>query len=142
MPALAPGEARLAARESIGDPAPPVRRRILVVDDNADAAESLAMLLSLGGHDTRTAHDGETAIHEAADFRPDIVFLDIGMPTMDGHETARRMRAEPWGQSLVIVALTGWGQTDDRRRSKDAGFNHHLVTPADPAIVSQLIAAL
>ena len=113
-----------------------------MVDDNADAAESLALLLSLSGHDTRTAHDGEAAIQVAAGFRPDIVFLDIGMPTIDGHETARRMRAEPWGQSLVIVALTGWGQTEDRRRSKDAGFNHHLVKPADPAMVSKLIASL
>ena len=119
-----------------------VAQMIRLVDDNADAAESLAMLLSLGGHDTRTAHDGETAIHAAADFRPDIVFLDIGMPTMDGHETARRMRAEPWGQSLVTVALTGWGQTEDRRRSSAAGFNHHLVKPADPAVVSKLIASL
>ena len=142
MPALAAGEARLVAPASIGDRAQPIRRRILVVDDNADAAESLALLLSLSGHDTRTAHDGEAAIQAAADFRPEIVFLDIGMPAMDGHEAARRMRAEPWKQSLVIVALTGWGQTEDRRRSKDAGFNHHLVKPADPAMVSKLIAAL
>ena len=118
------------------------RRRILVVDDNADAAESLAMLLSLSGHDTRMAYDGLEAIDTAAAFRPDVVFLDIGMPALDGHETARRMRAQPWGKHLVLIALTGWGQTEDRRRSKDAGFNHHLVKPADPEMVSRLIASL
>jgi CheY-like chemotaxis protein len=122
--------------------AQPLRRRILVVDDNADAAEAFSVLLSIGGHDTRTAHDGETALATAADFRPDVVFLDIGMPTLDGHETARRMREQPWGKQMVIVALTGWGQVEDRRRSKEAGFNHHLVKPADPEAVSKLIASL
>ena len=119
-----------------------IGRRILIVDDNADAAESLGVLLAMGGHDTRLAHDGHAALAAAADFRPDVVFLDIGMPNLDGHETARRLREQPGGESMVIVALTGWGQAEDRRRSKEAGFNHHLVKPADPAVVSKLIASL
>lgn len=142
---------RLPVREHIAattaaqpkrEPSATVRRRVLVVDDNADAAESLAVLLSMYGHDTRVAHDGEAALHAALDFHPDVVFLDIGMPNLDGHETARRLRTQPGGPSLVIVALTGWGQTEDRRRSKEAGFDHHLVKPADPAVVSKLIASL
>ncbi|HEX7283581.1 MAG TPA: ATP-binding protein, partial [Vicinamibacterales bacterium] len=118
------------------------KRRILVVDDNTDAAESLAALLSISGHETRLAHDGLQAVEEAREFKPDVVFLDIGMPSIDGHETARRIRQEPWGRDMVLVALTGWGQLEDRRRSKEAGFNHHLVKPADPNVVAKLIASL
>jgi PAS domain S-box-containing protein len=118
------------------------RRRILVVDDNLDAAESLAALLAINGHDTRLAHDGLQAVEEARTFRPDVVFLDIGMPALDGHETARRIRQEPWGRDMVLVALTGWGQNEDRRRSKEAGFDHHLVKPADPNVVAKLISTL
>jgi CheY-like chemotaxis protein len=118
------------------------RRKILVVDDNADAAESLAALLRISGHDTRMAHDGHAAVEVAEQFHPDVVFLDIGMPVLDGHETAKLIRQQPWGKDMVLVALTGWGQSEDRRRSKDAGFNHHLVKPADPAVVEQLLASL
>jgi CheY-like chemotaxis protein/two-component sensor histidine kinase len=118
------------------------RRKILVVDDNADAAESLAALLSISGHDTRMAHDGPEALQQAERFHPDIVFLDIGMPTLDGHETARLIRKQPWGKDMVLVALTGWGQHEDRRRSKDAGFNHHLVKPADPVVVEKLLSSI
>ena len=118
------------------------RRKILVVDDNADAAESLAALLSISGHDTRMAHDGHEALQQAERFHPDIVFLDIGMPTLDGHETAKLIRRQPWGKDMVLVALTGWGQSEDRRRSKDAGFNHHLVKPADPAVVEKLLSSI
>ena len=120
----------------------PPRRKILVVDDNADAAESLAALLRISGHDTRMAHDGHAAVETAEQFHPDVVFLDIGMPILDGHETAKLIRQQPWGKDMVLVALTGWGQSEDRRRSKDAGFNHHLVKPADPAVVEQLLASL
>ncbi len=123
-------------------PRAPLRRRILVVDDNADAAELLSMMLSVGGHDTRLAHDGVQALEVADDYRPDIVFLDIGMPLLDGHETARRIRERPWGKRVVLVALTGWGQADDRRRSTEAGFDHHLVKPATPAAITGLIEAL
>jgi len=118
------------------------RRKILVVDDNADAAEALAALLRMSGHDTRMAHDGRAAVETAEQFHPDVVFLDIGMPILDGHETARLIRQQPWGKDMVLVALTGWGQSEDRRRSKDAGFNHHLVKPADPAVVEKLLASL
>jgi PAS domain S-box-containing protein len=119
-----------------------LRRKILVVDDNADAAESLATLLAISGHDTRMAHDGADALVQAKQFQPDVVFLDIGMPTLDGHETAKLIRRQPWGKDMVLIALTGWGQTEDRRRSKDAGFNHHLVKPADPAVVEKLLSSL
>jgi PAS domain S-box-containing protein len=118
------------------------RRRILVVDDNQDAAEALSALLALSGHETRMAHDGPEAIDLARRFHPDVVFLDIGMPTLDGHETARLIRQQPWGKDMVLVALTGWGQHEDRRRSQDAGFNHHLVKPADPAVVAKLLSSL
>jgi CheY-like chemotaxis protein len=118
------------------------RRRILVVDDNADAAESLAALLEISGHETRLAHDGHDAVAQAQQFQPDVVFLDIGMPLLDGHETAKLIRQQPWGRQMVLVALTGWGQSEDRRRSKDAGFNHHLVKPADPTVVAKLLASL
>ena len=118
------------------------RRRILVVDDNEDAATLLAMTLSIYGHDTRIAHDGPEAMDAAAEYRPDIVFLDIGLPTVDGYETARWVRAQPWGKDILLVALTGWGHPADRRRSSDAGFDHHLVKPADPMRVAELIASL
>jgi PAS domain S-box-containing protein len=118
------------------------RRKILVVDDNADAAESLAALLAISGHETRMAHDGPEALQQAERFHPDIIFLDIGMPTLDGHETARLIRKQPWGKDMVLIALTGWGQNEDRRRSKDAGFNHHLVKPADPAVVEKLLSTI
>jgi CheY-like chemotaxis protein len=124
------------------DTATAAKRRILVVDDNMDAAESLAALLKINGHETRMAHDGLQAVEQAAAFKPDVVFLDIGMPELDGHETARRIREQPWGKEMVLVALTGWGQTEDRRRSKDAGFDHHLVKPADPIVVAKLISSL
>jgi PAS domain S-box-containing protein len=120
----------------------PARRKILVVDDNADAAESLAALLSISGHETRMAHDGPEALQQAERFHPDVVFLDIGMPTLDGHETAKLIRKQPWGKHMVLVALTGWGQNEDRRRSKDAGFNHHLVKPADPEVVEKLLLSI
>lgn len=141
LPAL---DARHAGNDHARDAAnsQPSRRRILVVDDNEDAAESLAALLSIGGHETRMAHDGPDALLQAERFQPDVVFLDIGMPTLDGHETARLIRRQPWGQQMVLVALTGWGQSEDRRRSKEAGFNHHLVKPADPAVVEKLLLSI
>jgi CheY-like chemotaxis protein/nitrogen-specific signal transduction histidine kinase len=115
-------------------------RRVLVVDDNVDAAESLRLIVELNGHDVRTAFDGEAALSVAADFRPDIVFLDIGMPKMDGFAVCRRLRDEAWGRELKIVALTGWGQDGDRHRTAQAGFDHHLVKPADPSLLATMIA--
>ena len=104
-------------------------KRILVVDDNADAAEMLEILLSGDGHKVRTASDGETGIETAKTFQPDICLLDIGLPNMDGYELARILREMMPG--VTLIALTGWGQTEDRRRSNEAGFNHHLVKPVD-----------
>jgi CheY-like chemotaxis protein/two-component sensor histidine kinase len=141
LPAIAASELEVNRKASQTNGHLP-RRKILVVDDNADAAESLAALLQISGHDTRLAHDGQAAVEAASQFHPDVVFLDIGMPTLDGHETAKMIRQQPWGKHMVLVALTGWGQSEDRRRSKDAGFNHHLVKPADPAVVAELLASL
>jgi PAS domain S-box-containing protein len=113
----------------------PVRRRILVVDDNADAAESLAAALGMAGHEVRFALEGESALAIAAEFRPEVVVLDIGLPGMDGYEVARRMRAELKREQPVILALTGYGQEEDRRRATAAGFDHYLVKPAAPEAV-------
>jgi PAS domain S-box-containing protein len=107
------------------------RHRILVIDDNHDAAASLAALLGLKGNETRCAYDGLHGLRVAADFLPDIVLLDIGMPGLDGIETGRRMREQPWGRNIVLIALSGWGQERDKRESQAAGFNHHLVKPVD-----------
>ncbi|HKV12707.1 MAG TPA: PAS domain-containing protein [Thermoanaerobaculia bacterium] len=122
--------------------APGNRRRVLVVDDNRDAALSLAMMLELMGHETRTAHDGLEAFDVAAAFRPNLILLDIGMPKMNGCDTARLLRQQPWGQSLMLVALTGWGQEEDRRTSMEAGFDSHLVKPIEPATLETLLARL
>src|SRR5262249_15366303 len=108
------------------------RRRVLIVDDNVDATQTLAMLLRILGQDVRTAHDGPQALEAARDFHPEIAFLDIGLPGMSGYELARRLRQEAGGQALVLVALTGWGQEEDCRRSRAAGFDEHLTKPADP----------
>jgi CheY-like chemotaxis protein len=113
--------------------------RVLVVDDNRDSADSLAMLLRMMGHDTRTSHDGPDAIEAAATFRPDVVLLDIGLPTMDGYEVARHIRRRDWGKDMLLTALTGWGQDEDRRRSQVAGIDHHLTKPVDPAALMQLL---
>jgi PAS domain S-box-containing protein len=115
-------------------------RRILVVDDNKDAATSLALMLDLMGNETQTAHDGLEALAAGATFRPDVILLDIGMPRLDGYATARRVRGEPWGRDVVLVALTGWGQPEDRRRSDEAGFDHHLVKPVEAAALARLLA--
>ncbi|CAN5756505.1 hypothetical protein BH23GEM11_BH23GEM11_06610 [soil metagenome] len=139
---------RLPRLEDVPDqPAPepvPVEptkgRRILVVDDNRDAATSLAHLLELTGHQTQIAHDGLEAVQMAESFRPDVVLLDIGLPKLDGLEAARMIRQQPWGRDMMLVALTGWGQDDDRRKSSEAGFDAHLVKPCDPVALTTLLA--
>jgi signal transduction histidine kinase/ActR/RegA family two-component response regulator len=118
------------------------RHRILVVDDNRDAAGTLAELLALTGHDLRTAHDGVEAVQLAAEFRPDVVLLDIGLPRMNGYEVARKIREQAWGEGMVLVALTGWGQEEDRRRSGDAGFDHHIVKPVELDALLELLTSL
>ncbi len=142
LPTIAAPAAAVDAESSADAGSSQPRRRVLVVDDNQDAAEALATILSLSGHDTELAHDGIGAIAAAASFKPEVVFLDIGMPSVDGHETARRIREQPWGKDIVLVALTGWGQAEDRRKSREAGFNHHLVKPADPTLVAELLSKL
>lgn len=115
-------------------------RRILVVDDNRDSAQSLGFLLEHSGHTVRLAHDGEDALRATRDFRPELAFLDIGLPKLDGYELARAIRAETWGQRIVLFALTGWGHEDDRQRARAAGFNGHLTKPIDPDRIETLIA--
>jgi CheY-like chemotaxis protein len=121
---------------------PRTQRRILVADDNNDALESLATLLQLNGHEVYTAGNGAIALESAEQHRPEVALLDIGMPKLDGYEVARRIRAQPWGQHITLVALTGWGQDSDRRRSQEAGFDSHLVKPLDLDKLTELLAAL
>jgi PAS domain S-box-containing protein len=118
------------------------RRRVLVADDNLDAAESLAMLLTMMGHEVRAANDGAQAVEQADQFRPDLILMDVGMPKLDGLQAATQIRSFAWGASPVIVALTGWGQEADRQRSKAAGCDEHLVKPLDFERLSELLARL
>jgi signal transduction histidine kinase/ActR/RegA family two-component response regulator len=126
-----PADRNDVVREEVSAVPPITSRRVLVVDDNEDAAASLATLLAMIGNETRIAHDGAAALTIADDYRPDVVMLDIGLPHMDGYEVCRALRARPDGRNIFIVALTGWGQQHDRARSRDAGFDAHLVKPAD-----------
>jgi CheY-like chemotaxis protein len=114
---------------------------VLVVDDNRDSADSLAELLRLTGHDVRTANDGPSALELAKAYRPEVVLLDLGMPGMSGFDVARRVREQDGLRDVVLVALTGWGQDEDRRLTCEAGFDHHLIKPADPVYLEQLLAA-
>src|SRR5262245_24483107 len=113
--------------------------RVLIVDDNKDAATSLSRLLSALGKETRVTYDGLSAVAAAAEFRPDVAFLDLGMPGMDGIETARRLREQPEGKACILIALTGWGDKEDRARTLNAGFATHLVKPVK---VNELEATL
>jgi PAS domain S-box-containing protein len=124
-----------------GDP-PPARHRVLVVDDNRDAADSLAMLLELMGAAAGVAYDGAAALDALRERRADVVFLDLGMPGMDGREVARRIREDPGFGDVVLVAMTGWGQDGDRRRTREAGFDHHLVKPLDVDALHRLLSVL
>ena len=132
-----------AQRVAATDPGPaaPQRRRVLIADDNQDAAESLSLLLQLAGHEVRVAHSGQEASELARAFRPETAVLDIGMPHLSGYDVARVLRGEAWAGPLLLVALTGWGQQSDRQRAIDAGFDHHLVKPVDPERLSALISA-
>jgi signal transduction histidine kinase len=139
-----PIQQRSALEQSMTNAEGPARtqRRILVADDNNDALESLATLLQLSGHEVYTAANGAMALESAEAHRPEVALLDIGMPKLDGYEVARRIRAQPWGQRITLVALTGWGQDSDRRRSQEAGFDSHLVKPLDLDKLTELLAAL
>jgi CheY-like chemotaxis protein len=118
------------------------RHRILVADDNYDSATSLSILLNDAGYDIRTAGDGVQALETAAQFRPDIALLDIGMPKLNGYEVARQIRNQPWGRHVLLVALTGWGGADHRQQTAQAGFDHHLTKPVDPAALTRLLVTL
>ncbi|MGH8308466.1 MAG: response regulator, partial [Steroidobacteraceae bacterium] len=114
------------------------RQRIVVVDDNRDAADSMAVFLRLGGHEVATVFDGASALELVRTFEPDVVLLDLGLPGMNGYEVAERVRA--FDPDVRIIAVTGYGQSGDRRRTRDAGFDHHLVKPVDPATLEKLFA--
>jgi two-component system CheB/CheR fusion protein len=133
----------VAARSRDGDAgeaaAATGHRRVLVVDDSYDAADSLATLLGLLGNETQAAHGGLEALEVGAVFHPDVILMDIGMPGLDGHETARRIRKEGWGEAVVLVAMTGWGRDEDRLRTREAGFDFHLVKPIDASVVKAIL---
>jgi CheY-like chemotaxis protein len=131
-PAEAPAQTPQAA-------APGAARRVLVVDDSEDNLSALSLLLRQRGHQVASARDGAAALVEAERFRPDVVLLDIGMPKMNGFEVCRRLRREPWGRTMRVIAQTGWGQVDDRRRTDEAGFDGHLVKPLDPDALDRLL---
>ncbi|MEP6922266.1 MAG: ATP-binding protein [bacterium] len=142
LPSIVVAQSLRSPDEKPGKVDPIIRRRILVVDDNRDSAESMAMVLSLSGHEVATGHDGLQAVEMAETFRPHVVFLDIGMPGLNGFEACRRIREQPWGQKIVLVALTGWGQEEDKRQSQEAGFNAHLVKPVDLAALEKLLTGI
>ena len=141
------GDDRIRGRKPAGSTtvrAAPRRRsrRILVADDNVDLAASMGLLLEMMGNDVRVIHDGVAAVAAAAEFRPDVIFLDIGMEKMNGLDACRHIRGKPWGRDPVIVALTGWGQPEDRRGTQEAGFDHHLVKPIEPAALERFLAGI
>ena len=137
----------LSAAREVGPPTdedepacPSGKRRILVADDNHDSAYTLAKLLTIMGNEVRTANDGSAALDVAAAFRPDLILLDIGMPKLNGYEACRRIREQPWGKTAVLIALTGWGQDEDKRQAQEAGFDHHMVKPVNLAAIEKLLA--
>ncbi|MEP7271439.1 MAG: ATP-binding protein, partial [Acidobacteriota bacterium] len=142
LPILVETPSAASADQNVPAQASAAARRILVVDDNQDSAESLAMVLKIGGNETHIAYDGLEAVEAAEVFRPDVILLDIGLPKLNGYDAARRIRAETWGKSMVLVALTGWGQDEDRQKSREAGFNAHVVKPVDHAVLTTLLASL
>jgi CheY-like chemotaxis protein/two-component sensor histidine kinase len=136
-------EVRQMATPPPSVPKEPARtHRILVVDDNEDSASSLAMLLEITGNETFIAHDGAAALEAAMEHRPEVVLLDIGLPTLNGYEVGRRIRDEAWGKDVILIALTGWGQEEDRRKSQEAGFDGHLVKPVNYPALMALLSSL
>ncbi len=113
--------------------------RVLIVDDNKIAADLLSMIIKIAGNEVRTAGDGRSACEIAEDFLPDIILMDLGMPIMDGLESAKSIRKAPWGKDVKIIALTGWGQEEDKQLTKAAGFDAHLVKPVEPTVLQELL---
>jgi DNA-binding response OmpR family regulator len=124
----------------MGSQTPPDRCRVLVVDDNEDAATSLAMMLGMRGYEVRMAHDGLEAVRAADEFVPEAALLDIGLPHLSGYDVARHIRSRQ-GDEVLLVAITGWGTAEDVKRSQDAGFDHHFTKPADPDRLRQILLA-
>jgi len=142
LPIVVEAPQSLPPEPTISEPKNTPSRRILVVDDNQDSAESVTILLSLAGNETQTAFDGLEAMESAATFKPELILLDIGLPKLNGYEVARKIREQPWGKKMVLVALTGWGQEEDRCRSREAGFDHHLTKPIDLGSLKKLLTSL
>jgi CheY-like chemotaxis protein len=117
------------------------RGKVVIADDNRDAADSLKLLLELSGYDTFVAYNGQEALDFGFRERPNAFILDVGMPDMTGYEVARRIRQQAWGRNALLVAVTGWGQDDDKERAKAAGFDHHFTKPVNPASVEQVLVA-
>jgi CheY-like chemotaxis protein len=131
-----------AASPSVASRATGSPRRVLVVDDNVASADSLGLIVKLWGHESRVSHSGPEAIDEAKFFRPDVVLLDIGLPGMDGYAVARALRSHPHLSGVVLIAMTGYGREEDRRRTRDAGFDEHLVKPLDLDALEGMLAQL
>ena len=140
LPAAPAPKAASPQRQDGGQQPPGNHCRIMVVDDNQDSADSLAMLLRMLGHDVATANDGVRALAMAAEFRPNVAILDIGLPKLNGYDLAKQIRQEPWAKQVVLVALTGWGQEQHRRRSAESGFDHHLTKPVEFDQLQQILA--
>jgi CheY-like chemotaxis protein len=140
MPARSAAQPDVEARNGAAMDGCPRCARILIVEDNVDAADTLAELLTLLGHEVRVAHNGPTALEVAERFRPEVVLLDLGLPVMNGYEVAHKLKQLPCLSGVQLVAVTGYDQDEDRRRSHDAGFDHHLVKPVDIAAVEGLLA--
>jgi PAS domain S-box-containing protein len=142
LPLLREPSRRAAAAATAVSSPPRTRRRVLIVDDNRDSAQTMAALFKAWGHEVQTAYDGPAAVASANDFRPEAIFLDLGLPGMNGYDVAKRLRGMADGAAPLLVAFTGYGQDEDRRRVLEAGFDHHLVKPVDPALLEKLIDAL
>lgn len=139
LPALSPaGESIIARIETAKQPAQ--TSRVLVVDDNMDAADMLVMMLQMFGHEVQAVYSGQTALETAVEYQPDVVLLDIGLPDMNGYEVARHLRQQPQTKDVRLIAMTGYGQDSDRQRSQEAGCEHHLVKPVDPQKLQDLLA--
>ena len=122
--------------------APAPKRRVLIVDDNQDAATTLALILKLTGNESHTRFDGQAGVEAAESLRPQVVILDISMPGMDGYQACRYIREQPWGKAMLLIALSGYGQADDIQRSIETGFDRHLVKPVDLPALKELLASV
>jgi CheY-like chemotaxis protein len=131
----------LSLRAGDGGTGESAKRRVLIADDARDSADSLAVILAMKGHEAHTAYDGEEAMEAAARLRPQVIILDIRMPKRNGFEACRWIREQPWGRAVTLIALSGWGTEEDRRRTEEAGFDHHLVKPVAPEVLFALVAS-